>query len=129
MGLARLRGALLRRPRSRGNWVQAFALHDTHGRGVLQCTEFEEFLESLALGVSRDEVVAVTECLAGQQCAVSLGGFSEAIDRGGPTDDDGVHDEAWAAGWVCSLLATSSTQPQGEAASPVAATQLPWATA
>lgn len=41
--LLRVRGALLRRPRARGNWVQAFAFHDASGQGHLECSAFEAF--------------------------------------------------------------------------------------
>jgi len=75
--LCRIRSALLRR--RRGNWVQAFALHDTTGHGVLGREEFSSFLTSLGLGLSFREVQIVTENLSGAEECVSLGLFSEAI--------------------------------------------------
>jgi len=99
--LARARGALLRRPRARGNWVQAFALHDVTGNGLLGCAEFAAFLQSLSLGLSRREAFMVTECLLGETRTVSLGGFSEAITHASPSDPR--FDEAWALETACAL--------------------------
>eukprot|EP00913_Durusdinium_trenchii_P012779 g11997.t1 len=53
--LARARGALLRRPRAKGNWVQAFARHDTTGLGELSVEQFAFFLQSLSVGLSLHE--------------------------------------------------------------------------
>jgi len=106
--LARARGALLRRPRSLGNWVQAFAHHDTTGQGLLGAPEFAAFLESLSLGLSHLEAKLVTECLTGERGAVSLGGFSEAITHSSPSDVRSS--EAWAAD---TLSAMAGSLPGG----------------
>lgn len=91
--LARARGALMRRPRSRGNWVQAFALHDTVGRGSLSRDAFIAFVEYLALGFSRQEVLALASSIANKG-EVSLSGFSDALST--PCALDSPQDEEWA---------------------------------
>jgi len=120
--LARARGVLLRRPRALGNWVQAFALHDPSGQGVLGCAEFAAFLDSLSLGFSRREVFMVAECLLRENGTVSLGSFSEAITHASP---DAHHNEAWAA---ATARALAGGAPGGLAAladrSPEAVAQL-----
>eukprot|EP00929_Paragymnodinium_shiwhaense_P036890 TRINITY_DN19721_c0_g1_i2.p1 TRINITY_DN19721_c0_g1~~TRINITY_DN19721_c0_g1_i2.p1 ORF type:complete len:721 (-),score=196.52 TRINITY_DN19721_c0_g1_i2:149-2311(-) len=119
--LARIRSALLRRPRARGNWVQAFALHDTTGQGFLGPREFEKFLEFLEVGLSRCELTGVAACLTRRgSCTVSLGGFSDAmsqdkksvalaIENGSGKEEtrDLLEDEAWAAGLVEKVLAAA----------------------
>jgi len=94
--LTRVRSTLLRRPRARGNWVQAFALHDTTGQGLLSCGECAAFLESLSLGLSRSEVWTVAKCLAGDRGQVSLGCFSEAVSHAAMVDER--FGESWARG-------------------------------
>merc|ERR1712060_236530 len=103
--LARARAALLRRPRSLGNWVQAFAHHDTTGQGLLGAPEFAAFLESLSLGLSCLEAQLITECLTGERGAVTLGGFSEAITHA--SQSDMRYGEVWAAEVLSSSLASS----------------------
>eukprot|EP00435_Cladocopium_sp_Y103_P060724 s896_g22.t1 len=61
--LARARGALLRRPRAKGNWVQAFARHDTTGLGELSVEQFALFLQSLSVGLSLREVMLAADKL------------------------------------------------------------------
>merc|ERR1712151_591829 len=46
------------------------------------------------MGLSYAEIQLITECLTREAGSVSLGGFSEAITHGAPTDLD--HDETWA---------------------------------
>jgi len=75
--LYKIRNSLLRR--RRGNWVQAFALHDTTGHGVLGRQQFESFLISLGLCLSLHEVQLVTASLVGVHSTVSLAHFSEAM--------------------------------------------------
>lgn len=104
--LARARGALLRRPRNLGNWVQAFAHHDTTGQGLLGAPEFAAFLESLSLGLSCAEAQLITECLTGERGAVTLGGFSEAITHASPNIDV-RYGEAWAAEALSSLAGSA----------------------
>eukprot|EP00927_Polykrikos_kofoidii_P076683 TRINITY_DN73735_c0_g1_i1.p1 TRINITY_DN73735_c0_g1~~TRINITY_DN73735_c0_g1_i1.p1 ORF type:complete len:706 (+),score=118.99 TRINITY_DN73735_c0_g1_i1:78-2195(+) len=102
---ARIRGGLTRRPRGQGNWVRAFALHDSTGRGLLKVAEFERFLQSMALGLSQQEIASVSSTLTHVQTGyVSLTSFSEAAmpttsSRSGDTDE-----ETWAAGLACGLL-------------------------
>lgn len=105
--LVRARGALLRRPRSRGNWVMAFARHDTTGQGFLDCVQFQRVLTSLSLGMSGQEVMLLAESLAGPGMpGVSLGVFSEAITYAEP--DDKRFAEHWALE-VANVLASSTT--------------------
>lgn len=106
--IARARSALLRRPRSLGNWVQAFAHYDTTGYGVLGCVEFPAFMESLSLGLSRFEVTLITDCLTRASGSVSLGGFSEAITHGMPSE--AAYDEGWA---VQAATALAGAHPAG----------------
>jgi len=85
--LVRARGALLRRPRARGNWVMAFARHDTTGQGFLDCSQFQKVLSSLSLGMSAQEIALLANSLAGPGMpGVSLGAFSEAITHAQPSD-------------------------------------------
>lgn len=105
--MERVRGALLRRPRSLGNWVQAFAYHDTTGLGVLGTAEFVAFLASLSLGLSRVEVREVTQCLADGR-GVSLGSFSQAITY--PPTSQLLASEAWA---VQAASAMAGSAPRG----------------
>lgn len=82
--LARARGALLRRPRAKGNWVQAFARHDTTGLGELSVEQFALFLQSLSVGLSLREVDAIVTCLLGDRSTISLFVFGEAIEHASP---------------------------------------------
>ncbi|CAK9024973.1 unnamed protein product [Durusdinium trenchii] len=82
--LARARGALLRRPRAKGNWVQAFARHDTTGLGELSVEQFAFFLQSLSVGLSLHEVDAIVTCLLGDRSTISLFVFGEAIEHASP---------------------------------------------
>lgn len=79
--LARARGALLRRPRAKGNWVQAFARHDTTGLGELSVDQFALFLQSLSVGLSLREVDAIVTCLLGDRSTISLFVFGETRVR------------------------------------------------
>lgn len=109
--LARLRGALLRRPRG-GNWVQAFARHDKTGAGLLGCAQFEAFLTSLSLGLSTREVRFLAESLAGPgSCGVSLGAFSEAITHAEPSD------ERFGEPWALDIATALAGSAQGGLAS------------
>ncbi|CAE7191003.1 unnamed protein product, partial [Symbiodinium pilosum] len=60
--LARARQTLLRRPRAKGNWVQAFARHDTTGLGELSPEQFATFLQSLSVGLSLREATETSVC-------------------------------------------------------------------
>lgn len=79
--LARARQTLLRRPRAKGNWVQAFARHDTTGLGELSPEQFATFLQSLSVGLSLREVDLIVACLLGDRPTVSLAVFGEAIEH------------------------------------------------
>lgn len=81
MILARARQTLLRRPRAKGNWVQAFARHDTTGLGELSPEQFATFLQSLSVGLSLREVDLIVACLLGDRPTVSLAVFGEAIEH------------------------------------------------
>jgi len=85
--LARARGALLRRPRAKGNWVQAFARHDTTGLGELSVDQFALFLQSLSVGLSFREVDAIVTCLLGDRSTISLFVFGEAIEHASPRNE------------------------------------------
>jgi len=99
--LARARGAIQRR----GNWLQAFVRHDVTGEGLLACEQFEAFLVSLSLGLSRQEAHLVAEALARSSGSgsggVSLGGFSEAITNAVPSEQG--FGEQWALDMVSPL--------------------------
>lgn len=115
--LSRVRSSLLRRPRGRSNWVQAFALHDVTGRGMLGSAEFMSFLESLSLGLTRHEVCALSEHLTGDKGSISLGGFNEAVMHT-PTSDASF-DEPLAR--QAANMALSPSGLQGAGLSSVAA--------
>merc|ERR1712216_982722 len=105
VALHRARSALLRRPRARGNWVQAFALHDSTGQGLLGRSEFEAFMASLDLKLSRREISSLAEHLLTRRGrAISLGDFSDAMTHCVP-EETIRQDEDWAAGLCCGLLA------------------------
>eukprot|EP00746_Dinoflagellata_sp_MGD_P056138 gnl/MRDRNA2_/MRDRNA2_243621_c0_seq1.p1 gnl/MRDRNA2_/MRDRNA2_243621_c0~~gnl/MRDRNA2_/MRDRNA2_243621_c0_seq1.p1 ORF type:complete len:145 (-),score=19.40 gnl/MRDRNA2_/MRDRNA2_243621_c0_seq1:82-465(-) len=79
--IAQVRDALVRRPRAKGNWVQAFALCDREGRGVLDVQDFVAFLGNLDLGLGSRESMAVADYLktgTGPGC-VTLGDFHKAL--------------------------------------------------
>merc|ERR1712232_820197 len=95
--LARIRRLLLKRSRSQGNWVSAFAQHDTTGRGVLNHEQFEAFLASLVSGLSRYEIRLVAERLTRGEpgATITLGCFSDALERHGRTPEMRRFGEAW----------------------------------
>lgn len=107
--LSRARSALLRRPKQGGNWVQAFAKHDVSGCGLLGRTQFEAFLESLAIGFSTREIRIVADAIVGTDPAseggVSLGTFSDAITQAVPTEQQ--FGEQWALNMVDGLLGSA----------------------
>jgi len=107
--LARVRNTLLRRPRALGNWVQAFAHHDTTGQGMLAANEFAAFLESLSVGLSRREAFMVTECLVGSNGMVSLGCFSDALTHASFTDPR--FGEDWALESASALAGSRGASP------------------
>lgn len=79
--IAHVREALVRRPRAKGNWVQAFALCDREGKGVLDVQDFVAFLGNLDLGLGSRESMAVADYLktgSGTGC-VTLGDFHKAL--------------------------------------------------
>eukprot|EP00930_Biecheleria_cincta_P059821 TRINITY_DN45543_c0_g1_i1.p1 TRINITY_DN45543_c0_g1~~TRINITY_DN45543_c0_g1_i1.p1 ORF type:complete len:655 (-),score=107.13 TRINITY_DN45543_c0_g1_i1:8-1948(-) len=109
--LSRARGALLRRPRAKGNWVQAFARHDTTGLGELSRDQFSAFLQSLSLGLSSQEVELLANQLLAERPGLSLFVFGEAIEHASPGEER--FGEAWAADLASQLAGLA---PQGLAA-------------
>jgi len=86
----------------------AFACHDTTGQGVLDCFQFEAFLSSLNLGLSRDELAHLAASLVGPGGpGVALGTFSDAITNAQPLD------RRFGESWALAMLNALAGNAQG----------------